>query len=299
MDPLLISRKATITARTPSTAIWATGLSFRAFLTAWPLPRAAPAEAAKNEGPNLPTPPGLRTLLRRWASTDGPNVAHRKSTPKPIVLAHNWSGYRTEFEPCVTIAVTRWLDMRTRKLENAADGRTPDRVRAAPRAAPIHPRRRSWIPSSRSCASSTGAGAPVSGSAPEAVFGKAITSRIESVPCSSRDDAVEAVGDAAVRRRAVAERLEQEAEARLGLLGADAERLEDGALDVRAVDADRAAAQLDARSRRRRRRSARAARDRSGSSSPAGEVNGWWSGSQRSSSSFHSNSGQSTTQRSA
>ena len=31
------------------------------------------------------------------------------------------------------------------------------------------------------------------------------------------DDAVDAVGDAAVRRRAVAQRLEQEAEARLGL----------------------------------------------------------------------------------
>ena len=30
----------------------------------------------------------------------------------------------------------------------------------------------------------TGAGAPVSGSAPEAAFGKAITSRIESVPDS-------------------------------------------------------------------------------------------------------------------
>ena len=41
------------------------------------------------------------------------------------------------------------------------------------------------------------------------------------------DDAVDAVGDAAVRRRAVAQRLEQEAEARLGLLGVDPERGED------------------------------------------------------------------------
>jgi hypothetical protein len=37
-------------------------------------------------------------------------------------------------------------------------------------------------PSSRSCRSSTGAGAPVRGSAPDAVFGNAITSRIESAP---------------------------------------------------------------------------------------------------------------------
>ena len=47
------------------------------------------------------------------------------------------------------------------------------------------------------------------------------------------DDAVEAVGDAAVRRRAVAQRLEQEAEARLGFLRVDAERGEDLALQRR------------------------------------------------------------------
>ena len=53
-----------------------------------------------------------------------------------------------------------------------------------------------------------------------------------------------AVGDAAVRRRAVAQRLEQEAEARLGLLGVDAERGEDLLLHVGVVDTDRAAAEL-------------------------------------------------------
>ncbi len=41
---------------------------------------------------------------------------------------------------------------------------------------------RTLMPRSRSCTSSTGAGAPVSGSPPEAVFGNAITSRIESAP---------------------------------------------------------------------------------------------------------------------
>ena len=40
-------------------------------------------------------------------------------------------------------------------------------------------------PSSRNWRSSTGAGAPVSGSPPEAVFGNAITSRIDSVPAAS------------------------------------------------------------------------------------------------------------------
>ena len=56
---------------------------------------------------------------------------------------------------------------------------------------PLHPRQLfpppplMEMPSSRSWLSSTRAGAPVSGSLPEAVFGKAITSRIESVPWRS------------------------------------------------------------------------------------------------------------------
>ena len=58
------------------------------------------------------------------------------------------------------------------------------------------------------------------------------------------DDTVDAVGDAAVRRRPVAQRLEQEAEARLRFLGVDPERGEDRLLDVGAVDTDRAATQL-------------------------------------------------------
>src|SRR3546814_5129313 len=66
--------------------------------------------------------------------------------------------------------------------------------------------------------------------------------------CSSdlhqRGDAVDAEGDAAVRRRAVPERVEQEAELGLGLLRADAQQLEHRALHRRAMDADRAAADL-------------------------------------------------------
>src|SRR5690606_12991237 len=59
-----------------------------------------------------------------------------------------------------------------------------------------------------------------------------------------RDRAVPAERDAAVRRRAVLERVEQEAELLLGLLGADAHDLEDALLHVLAVDTDRAATDL-------------------------------------------------------
>ena len=48
-----------------------------------------------------------------------------------------------------------------------------------------------------------------------AVFGKAMTSRREDSPGQDHDDAVEAEGDAAVRRGAVLEGLEEEAEALL------------------------------------------------------------------------------------
>ncbi len=57
-------------------------------------------------------------------------------------------------------------------------------------------------------------------------------------------EAVQAERDAAVRRRAVAQRLEQEAEAALRLVVRDAEQVEHLGLHVRAVDADGAAADL-------------------------------------------------------
>ena len=61
-----------------------------------------------------------------------------------------------------------------------------------------------------------------------------------------RRDAVEAERDAAVRRRAVGERVEQEAELAPLVLRADAERLEHLRLDLGAVDPHRAAADLPA-----------------------------------------------------
>ena len=100
--------------------------------------------------------------------------------------------------------------------------------------------------SSESCSASTGAGAPVSGSAPLAVFGKAMTSRIDGSPAIRATTRSMPEREAAVRRRAVAQRVQQEAEARLGLLGVDAEDVEHLLLDLGLVDTDRAAADLDA-----------------------------------------------------
>ena len=65
-------------------------------------------------------------------------------------------------------------------------------------------------------------------------------------PGEQRDDPVDAHRDPAVRRRAVAQRVEQEAEPRLGLLRADPEQLEHALLDLEPVDTDRAAADLGA-----------------------------------------------------
>ena len=98
-----------------------------------------------------------------------------------------------------------------------------------------------------------------------------------------RDDAVDAERDPAVRRRAVAQRLEQEAEAPLRLLGVHPEDLEDLALDRRVVDADRAAAELPAVDDEVV--GARAQRARVGRGRRSGAVNGWCSASQRSSAS--------------
>src|SRR4051794_98648 len=59
-----------------------------------------------------------------------------------------------------------------------------------------------------------------------------------------RHDPVEPEGDTAVRRRAVAERLEQEAEALARLVGSDPDRVEDLLLHLARVDTDRPSAEL-------------------------------------------------------
>src|SRR6266850_178752 len=58
----------------------------------------------------------------------------------------------------------------------------------------------------------------------------------------NRDDAVEAERDAAMGRRPVLQRLEEEAEPRLRLLAGDAEALKDARLQRGAVDTHAAAA---------------------------------------------------------
>ena len=68
------------------------------------------------------------------------------------------------------------------------------------------------MPSSLSWRGATVSGASVSGQEPELVLGNAMTSRIEWPPASDHDEPVEPERDAAVRRRAVRERLEQEPE---------------------------------------------------------------------------------------
>src|SRR6185503_7344654 len=61
-----------------------------------------------------------------------------------------------------------------------------------------------------------------------------------------RDDTVEPERNAAVRRGAVLERLEEEAKPELRVLFRNPERAEDPRLDCRAVDSDAAAANLRA-----------------------------------------------------
>ena len=103
---------------------------------------------------------------------------------------------------------------------------------------------RTCSPSSRSCAGSMVDGASVSGSLPDWVFGNAITSRMFSSPARIATSRSMPKAKPGVRRRAEAERVEQEAEARLGLLGVDTEQREDPLLDVGSVDPHAAGAQL-------------------------------------------------------
>ena len=106
--------------------------------------------------------------------------------------------------------------------------------------------RRACTPTSASCAVSTAAGAPVSGSEPEAVFGNAITSRIESrlariATIRSMPSASPPCGGAPYLS---ASSRKPKRDSRL-LLG-DPERGEHLLLDLGAVDTDRPAADLRA-----------------------------------------------------
>ena len=109
--------------------------------------------------------------------------------------------------------------------------------------------------------------------------------------------AVDPERDAAVRRRAHRQRVEEEPEPIALLLGRDPQRVEHLLLHLLAMDPDRAAADLHAVAhevvRLRERRAGIAGEQRLGSA--VGAVNGWWHAAQRSPSSSHSSSGKSVT----
>ena len=100
--------------------------------------------------------------------------------------------------------------------------------------------------SSCNCLSPTGDGAPAIRSCAWAVFGKAMTSRIECSPHRMATDPVEAERDAAVRRGAVLERVDEEPETQSGFLVGDLQQLEDQSLDGLVVNPDAAAGDLAA-----------------------------------------------------
>ena len=107
-----------------------------------------------------------------------------------------------------------------------------------------------------------------------------------------RDDPVDAEREPAVRRRAVLQRVEQEAEARVGLLLGDPERGEDLLLDLGRwirIDPPPISEPSSTMSYARERS------EPGSSKEPSGAVNGWCSASQRFSPAFHSNIGKSTT----
>ena len=100
--------------------------------------------------------------------------------------------------------------------------------------------------SSSSWALAASEGASVSRQAALWVLGKAITSRIELLAAEQHHQAVEAEGDAAVGRCAGLQGREQEAELFLVLRGLHAEGVKHLLLEVALVDADAAAADLQA-----------------------------------------------------
>src|SRR3989304_3555749 len=100
------------------------------------------------------------------------------------------------------------------------------------------------------------------------------------LPCHEHDQPVEAQGDSAVRRGAVAERLQEETEAFLSLLFAEANESEDLPLQVAVGDADTPPADLPPVP----------------DPASSGAVNGWCPATRRPSSSLRSSSGNSVTQ---
>jgi hypothetical protein len=102
------------------------------------------------------------------------------------------------------------------------------------------------MPSSRIWCSGTSEGAPLIRSVALAVLGERDHVAQRLLPRHQHHEPVEAERDPAVRRRAVAQRLEEEAEAVLGFLVRQRQQLEDLRLQLGVMDPQAAAADLDA-----------------------------------------------------
>src|ERR671915_1707792 len=151
------------------------------------------------------------------------------------------------------------------------------------------------IPSSLSWRSSTCAGAPVSGSAPLAAFGKAITSRIDSRPASratmrSIPNAIPPCGGAPYVN--ASSRKPKRAFASSGPIPSASNTFCCTSGRLILIEPPPSSQPSRTTSYPRERQVAGSA-----SRSPVGDVNGWCIASKRPSSSFHSNIGKSTTQK--
>ena len=124
-------------------------------------------------------------------------------------------------------------------------------------------------PSSCSASSGYGVGAPVSGSEPLAIFGNAVICRMSGSPREVRDEAVDAHREAAVRRRAHLQRLEEEAELVALLLLAEAHHAEDGLLHARRRGSGSSRSRAPSRSRSGRSAGRARARDSTRSAPPS------------------------------
>ena len=157
----------------------------------------------------------LGPLRSRVASSCGPS----RSSPQRL---------RTERSHGRAKVLKRWVAVRGR----AGRGERPSGGQVRPSGEGRGCRAR------RAACGSTGVGALVIGSMPDWVFGKAMTSRMFSSPARIATRRSMPKAEAAVRRGAVLERVEEEAEPLLRLLVADAEEAEDARLQLGLVDPD-------------------------------------------------------------
>jgi hypothetical protein len=74
------------------------------------------AGKGRKKGPNLPAPPGLRTLLRRWVSTSLTARGLLEIDPQADCVGSQLERLSNKLEPSMTIPVTKLLDRRPESL---------------------------------------------------------------------------------------------------------------------------------------------------------------------------------------